>query len=777
MDPHDDFERYLNARFAGVKLNGYLPDKNPTRNYKTAKIPPKEVTGFTSEDYLPPSIDECISHEEQGGFMGWRLPPGLMVVDNEDPDTMAEIERQCQKDRPPTQKTTNGKQWTFRCNGDIRGADGVYTRTGLKVTYRLPMKNYVILPPTNGRTWEYVGSLETPPPLPDALLSYRKDNKADLLNCISWEVHRLKKADTWGGYEQLLSLSTFMQCLGIEDDVVRQTFKVVFGKEYDPRQTEYFITRNREKLNLGEPVIGAGTLFDSLKTDATKNLRGFLLCLEKVLKPKQEKAKGKEKADEKREAYCACFPGLIDVVVDEKGIPSYLVKNGNDLHLSRSHEMDGTGYIPPGKEHLPYILPRADQVKRWYREDNDEKLFEDTYQYLSRFSYVDPDYKLLLAAYVFATYIQEHPDLYYLAEIVFYAPPEYGKSRTGKAMTSIAYRGIHLVDLREPNVFRYSQNLQATLFFDTKSLWKKAEKSGSEDLLLLRFEKGAKASRVIYPERGPFRDTVYYDIFGPTIIATNEAIHNILDTRAITVPIPNKPGQYENLHPLKGLELRERLTAWRVRMMEARLPKIEPIHGVQGRLYDITEPLLQVCALVHPGSLSAFEGVIQEVAGKRRQDKLDTTEGQIVVWLKDNAPASLQVWEQKTSELIEWLNADRPDKFKVDGRYVGKKLNSMGIITRKSHGTSTMVVRRSAFDDLVYAYQGGNSPHSPNAKTPETIRDARGSVGSEGLFTPPAQTVENKGDGEYGEYGESGEDFVHEADNEETKAAGDKWSF
>lgn len=773
-----EFERYANARFAGILLKGYHSKYNPGKDYKTAKQP--IVRGFTSEGYPPPSVDDLVHHIQEGGWVGYRLPPGIMVIDNEDPDTIAEIDDTCKDNRPPTQRTNNGKQWTFSCHSDIRGADGVYTRSGLRVTYRLPVKNYVIMPPINGRTWEYEGNLEAPPPLPDKLLPYRKDNKDDLLYCIGWEIHRLKKADIWGSYEELLSMSVFFVEIGIPDENIHDLFKIVFGKSYDQQETGYFLERDRQRIDQNEPVIGTGTFFESLKNKELHDLKGFAIALEKVMKPvKEKKAEGKEDKDtkEKKELYSASFPGLVDVVVDEKGQPSYLIKHGDDFHLTRGHEIDGIEYTPPSKEHLPFELPKADQVKRWYRDDDDGKLFEDVYLYLKRFSYINPAYRTLLTCYVFCTYIQEHPDIYYLAEIVFYAPPEYGKSRTGKAIISIAYRGIHLVTLKEANVFRYSQNLQATIFFDIKSLWKKAEKNDCEDVLLLRFEKGAKASRVIYPERGPFRDTVYYDIFGPTIIATNEAIHNILDTRAINIPIPNKPGNYENLSPLKGLELKERLTAWRARMMGKLLPMIDPLPGVQGRLRDISEPLIQVCALVQPKRLSMLQKVIQEVAGQRIEDKRSTIEGQIVTYLKDKAPDVIPMWEIKTSELVSYLNEDRSDRHKLDSRYIGKKLNSMGIVTRISHGKSIMTIRRGILTDLINAYtmQAGYSPNSPNSPTQEIpMRNEGVNEGerqhdpvnevNEEDFTHPAKTVGDKEDGEFGECGELDEDFLHEED-------------
>ncbi len=430
---------------------------------------------------------------------------------------------------------------------------------------------------------------------------------------------------------------------------------------------------------------------------------------------------GEKKEEKRREEYRAVFDGLIDVVEGDKGVPCYLIRVGDSLHLTRGHEEEGKEYVPPPKEHLPFELPRAEEVKRWFLEDDDGKLFEDVVAYLGRFSYLEEGYRRLLAAYVLLTYLQDSDDLYYLPEIVFFGPPENGKSRTGKAMTSIAYRGIHLVDLREPNIFRYSQNLQATLFFDAKSLWKKAEKQGSEDLLLLRFERGAKASRILYPDRGPFRDTIYYDVFGPTLIATNDPIHSILDTRSINIPLPNKPGRYENLLPRKGLVLKERLTAWRARMQGVSLPQVDPIPGVEGRLYDIAEPLLQVAQKVHPETVPVLVEVIREIAGKRLEAKKDSIEGLIVAWLKDHEPEGmLPMWEHELQELVTALNEGRPERFHIDSRRVGRKLTSLGVMTRRANGVRYLIVRREVFDDLVRAYLPGgvNGTNGTNGTIP-----------------------------------------------------------
>jgi hypothetical protein len=311
----------------------------------------------------------------------------------------------------------------------------------------------------------------------------------------------------------------------------------------------------------------------------------------------------------------ANFPGLIDLAVDDDGDIVFVVKNGEDLRVTNTWE----GYSPPEKDSLPFNLPRAGEILKRYQLD-DNNLFDDLVTYFRRFSYLPDEIWSILVCKTFLTYIQDHVDIHYLPIILFFAVPVRGKTRTGKAITYVSYRGIHLVSLREASLFRYSQDLKATLFLDIRDLWRKAKRAGVEDILLLRYEKGAKVPRVLYPEKGAFKDTVHYEVYGSTIIATNEPIQEILDTRCIPISMPNKPMDYENPTPEKAQELKERLTAWRARVMGKPLPQVKPVHGLSGRFWDISKSLLQVCELVCPEKVDALKNALLEIANQKMED-------------------------------------------------------------------------------------------------------------------------------------------------------------
>ncbi len=458
---------------------------------------------------------------------------------------------------------------------------------------------------------------------------------------------------------------------------------------------------------------------------------------------------------------CANFPGLIDVVTDdtdEDGKTQFLVKVNSEIDLVNEWEHGSDEiYVPPSKEILPFELPRASKVMEWYQSDDDMQLFKDVMDYFKRFSYLPDEQWLIVVCNVFLSYIQDHDEVHYLPMLLFFAVPERGKSKTGKAMTYVCFRGIHVVELREANLFRYSENMKATLFFDIMDLWKKAESGSAVDILLLRYEKGATVSRVLYPDKGAFEDTAHYSIYGPTILATNEAIHKILDTRCIPITMPNKPGSYENPNPEKAQELKERLTAWRARVIDKPLPKIETMSGISGRLWDISRPMVQVCQLVYPEKLHELVNALSEVAKQKTEDKKIGIEGQIITELYELSPQEENVheWTIWTRELLELLNKNRPDEQKLKPQYLGRKLKAIGINTRKVNGYSEIQLNKAEFDILLIQYGIIDTNHLeetlPNSTTLSSHDISNTCTGRESVESPgtttnslPTQDIEDK---------------------------------
>jgi len=418
----------------------------------------------------------------------------------------------------------------------------------------------------------------------------------------------------------------------------------------------------------------------------------------------------------------AYFSGLVDVCINDDGQLVYAIIKDGELTFAPEYITETESFSIPERKHFPFTLPRAAEVLRYFGQE-DDTIYDDLLFYLKRFSALDDEQWAIVAHYVFLTYLHDHPGIDYCPYILFHAVPERGKSRTGKSVAYVAFRGIHLIELREATIFRYSQNLHGTLFLDLLDLSKKAERGGCDDILLLRYEKGAKCCRVQYPDQGPFNDTVYYDIYGPTIIASNEPLHKILETRCLPIIMPNLPGNYENPRPELALELKERLTAWRAKNILINFTNIEPIEGISGRLWDITKPMFFVNSLLRV-DFQILEESILTIAGEKDESRKDTVEGRLVAIIKEITDEGgldrFVEWSIKVSDIRTRYNQGKPEDHHATSQWIGKRLKRMSLHNRIVHGYSEIKITSAEYDMILkqYGYKGRESS-KPTYSLPE----------------------------------------------------------
>lgn len=432
--------------------------------------------------------------------------------------------------------------------------------------------------------------------------------------------------------------------------------------------------------------------------------------------------------------YLARFPHLVDIVEDNGEIV-YLITEENQLKTVPSVTLGGKVYSPPPKDQLPFLIPRWQEISRAYHEDTSQALFHDLIEYHKSFSQLPSEaYYVLLAAWDFSTYIIEH--LSYSGYIYLYAVPERGKTKTGQSMIYVAYRGIHQENLREANLFRSSHDLAATLFIDVSNLSKKAVRESSLDIVLQRFEKGAKVQRVLHPEWGPFKDSRFYDIFGATIIATNEPINEVMESRSFPIDMPFAHNNFPKPQPQHGLPFRERLLAWRAHFLVDKLILPPPPQFPMGRLNDIAIPLWQLIKLVSPSHCPQFEDLIQEFNEKRRQGKASTLEGEVIKALLD-LQSAVEDGKIEVDRITDKVNEGRNDFRRESSRYIGKVLRRLGFQFSRKHASK----RRYYYDlellDRLAAEYGLRdtppdlmSPTSPTSPQIQKI-ELRGDMGDE----------------------------------------------
>src|SRR3990167_9005989 len=315
------------------------------------------------------------------------------------------------------------------------------------------------------------------------------------------------------------------------------------------------------------------------------------------------------KNKEERPTYRANFPELCDIVLNDDHIKFLCF----DKEVYDSVKIDGVEIQPPPRQGLPPYLqiPRFENVLDYAQNHGVSGssgvsgvckgctlLFYDLVKYHQEVSELpNEDLYYLLSLWDFHTYLIEKAN--YSPIIYFYSVAERGKSITLKGMTYVAYCGIRKGDIRDAQLIRDCTHLRATLAFDMMDFWEKVKQSGSQDVVLNRYERGTTVSRVNRPEKGAFQDTDFYDVFGPTILATNEIISDIADTRAIPIVMRKADREFDNdITPESGLDLKEQLTAFRLVHFKDDLPKVTRI--AKSRLGDIVSPLYQVLMKIAP---------------------------------------------------------------------------------------------------------------------------------------------------------------------------------
>lgn len=420
--------------------------------------------------------------------------------------------------------------------------------------------------------------------------------------------------------------------------------------------------------------------------------------------------------------YTALFEGLVDLV-EHNGSPAFLVKDGGKLSILPQVEQHGVLYLPPPKEQIPWLLPRGEEVLKFYelqalrsQSERDGALYDDLLSYHKAISELPgEEYYDLLVAWDFHTYLLEA--VQYSPIICLFAVPERGKSRTGKGMIHVAYRGIHVESLRDAYLVRVAHDLRASLFFDVKDIWQKAEKNGSEDILLHRFEKGAKVPRVLFPDRGAHRDIVYYSIFGPTVIGTNEGVHRILETRAVPLNMPETSRRFENdVTPELSLLFKERLIAFRAAHLGetfADLPK-----PAAGRLGDILKPLQQMIRLVKPEREPSFLRLVRELEAEKLIEKADSLEAQILMTLI-GLKGQVERGILPVKVITDAFNKGKSEKSQMTYQRVGRRLSAMGFKkARASDGASAIIWDEESIERMKETY--GLRKTSETSETSET---------------------------------------------------------
>jgi hypothetical protein len=414
----------------------------------------------------------------------------------------------------------------------------------------------------------------------------------------------------------------------------------------------------------------------------------------------------------------AKIPGLVDLVDDGTG-PKFLVLEEGNLLVRDCVGIDEIMYIPPPNETIQWLLPQVANVLSNSRFDTDQAIYRDLKSYFQQAAQLPSDlHASLLALWTMHTYLLEKFD--YSPYLLLWAVPERGKSRTARAATYAAYRGFLTETLAEANLFRWSNDLGMTLGFDVRDLWRKSEKRGSEDILLQRFEQGARVARVLWPERGKFKDTRYFDVFGASIIATNEMPGEPFHSRCLIITMPEATTTFpKNIKPEDGLPLRERLVAMRARWLNQPLPDVPK--PALGRLGDILQPFAQIAALLGEDTQKEFKLLAKMLYAERMADRASSREAHVVqavevVWEQQEEGGKIQV-----ETILSQYNSGLSEKQQLTAARLGRLLTALGFKNSR-HGKSRGYQADGGLLDALKLKYGLRNPDDDDDDEPDPAR-------------------------------------------------------
>ncbi len=370
----------------------------------------------------------------------------------------------------------------------------------------------------------------------------------------------------------------------------------------------------------------------------------------------------------------AKFEGLVDVV-EQKGQMKFLVADDRGFWLEDRWTDDDRILLPPSRRDLPWAISDADRVSHYIDTDNDASLYDDVVAWTESASVLPSlQHHDLLASWIMHTYLMEYCN--YSPIIMLYSVAGSGKSRTGKSLVYTAYRGLHLESLNPGYIMRTSDLAQCSCFFDVVDIWRRAKGRGSEDIILSRFERGARSARVTNFSNDSFLSTKFFDLFAPTVLGLNELPDETLESRSIIISMQPSLKIFNNdVTAGAATDLRSRLTAFRARHMLTGLPEVKK--ACAGRLGDITKPLLQIAEMVKPEASERLLSIIGETQESRAGDLSCSLEAGILRAFHSLAP-EVRSGVISVKRVTTVYNESVSPRERIDPRTTGRRLKALG---------------------------------------------------------------------------------------------------
>lgn len=182
----------------------------------------------------------------------------------------------------------------------------------------------------------------------------------------------------------------------------------------------------------------------------------------------------------------------------------------------------------------------------------------------------------------------------------------------------------------EASLFRPIQYYEPAIHLDHIRFYGSETNQAVKLLLQSRYKRGLKVVRIDIKEKGE-EGTNLYNVFGATVISSEDTITGALKSRSITfIMKENISKRVEKDFDLeKSKNIRDRLIMFRANYMNQDLVgEFETI--ARRRLAEILNPLNRILMTVAPHRKEEFESIIREIQGEAKEEEKFSLQADII---------------------------------------------------------------------------------------------------------------------------------------------------
>ncbi|MBA7531568.1 hypothetical protein ES705_23781 [subsurface metagenome] len=449
-----------------------------------------------------------------------------------------------------------------------------------------------------------------------------------------------------------------------------------------------------------EQIIKAMILQPRAK-ERKKTPQNLMSTLKKAKGSYASRSEKKEKKEKKIRTK-TLIPGLIHLIREGEKV-SYLLQNNEKFYTEETRLEEG-GITCRPKQELPYYHCEPD-ILEMDRNIDFVKLLTDIENYIRDYLEL-PDKKdyFVLALWVFHTYLMEKfnttPFSY------FHGVYGSGKSRAGEVLMELSFRGWTMTSPTEASLFRPIQYYEPTIHLDHVRFYGSETNQAVKLLLQSRYKRGLKVIRIDVKEKGE-EGTNFYNVFGATIISTEDTITGALKSRSITFMMKeniNKKVE-KDFDKEKAKNIRDRLIIFRANYINKDLAEVYP-SVARRRLAEILNPLSQILMTIAPERKGEFEQVVKRLQGEEK-DEIGFSIGAEIVDCLVNYYNDTEELYILSGILTDRINEGKPDIEKYKVNYISRecyKLTFRRRLSAKHKARSGFLINFELLKELSQKY-------------------------------------------------------------------------